>query len=52
MREVDRLIAAGIRPDCAVDTVLWYKQQGDAHKLEEYVREAEIRHEKAKERAL
>lgn len=49
MREVDRLIAAGILPECAVDTVLWYKQQGDDFHLEQYIRDVEARQTRRKE---
>lgn len=39
-----RLVQAGIRPDCAIETVAWYRQQGEDHKLEEYIQAAESRH--------
>lgn len=38
-----RLVEAGIRPDCAANTVAWYRHQGDDHGLELYVAEAEAR---------
>lgn len=41
MDEVARLIYAGIRPDCANDTVLWYKKRGDEEGLERYIRNVE-----------
>ena len=44
MTPVERLIEAGIRPDCAVETVEWYRTQGDDHILERYIQEAELRH--------
>lgn len=44
MRAVERLIAAGIRPDCAQETVLWYRAQGDDYGLEKYLNEVESRH--------
>ena len=44
MTPVERLIEAGIRPDCALETVEWYRTQGDDHILERYIQEAELRH--------
>ncbi len=29
MTPVERLIAAGIRPDCARETIMWFRAQGD-----------------------
>lgn len=46
MGAVERLIAAGIRPDCAQETVMWYRAQGDDYGLERYVSEVESRHER------
>lgn len=43
MDAVTRLIQAGIRPDCAVETVAWYRSQGDDNGLERYVYAAETR---------
>lgn len=43
MDEVTRLISAGIRPDCASDTVLWYKRRGDEEGLERYIQHVENR---------
>ena len=43
MTHTERLIAAGIRPDCAVETVAWYLTQGDACGLERYVAGVETR---------
>ena len=34
MGSVERLIAAGIRKDCAEETVMWYRAQGDDYGLE------------------
>lgn len=42
-----RLVQAGIRPDCAADTVAWFRQQGNDHGLELYVQAAESRHRHA-----
>lgn len=39
----ERLIAAGIRPDCAVETVVWFRTQGDEAGLERYVTGVEAR---------
>ena len=44
-RDVYRLIVAGIRPDCAHDTVNWYRRQNDADGLERYIRSKENRAE-------
>lgn len=52
MDMISRLVQAGIRPDCAVETVAWFRQQGDDHGLKLYVDEAEYRALKQKERAL
>lgn len=38
---VTRLIRAGIRPDCAADTVLWYQRRGDEDGLERYIENVE-----------
>lgn len=48
MDAVNRLIKAGIRPDCAVDTVLQYEAQGDAAGLEHYVLSAEAQADERK----
>lgn len=42
-RDVYRLISAGIRPDCANDTVRWYRERGDEEGLERYIRSKENR---------
>ena len=42
MDMVSRLVQAGIRPDCAVETVAWFRQQGNDAGLERYVNEVEI----------
>lgn len=49
MDTITRLVEAGIRPDCAVETVAWFRQQGDDHALNLYVDEAEYRAAKRKE---
>lgn len=43
MDYVTRLVQAGIRPDCAVETVAWFRAQGDDKALERYTRAAEKR---------
>lgn len=43
MDYVSRLVQAGIRPDCAVETVSWFRFQSEDRKLEEYTRECEER---------
>uniref|UniRef100_A0AAU8B8I6 Uncharacterized protein n=1 Tax=Dulem virus 33 TaxID=3145751 RepID=A0AAU8B8I6_9CAUD len=43
MWAIDRLIAAGIDPDSAVDAAVWYIQQGSDDALERYVLEVEAR---------
>lgn len=40
---VSRLVLAGIRPDCAVETVAWFRSQSEERKLEEYTKECEER---------
>lgn len=41
MDMVTRLVEAGIPPDCAVETIAWFRQQGDDNGLERYIRELE-----------
>lgn len=48
MTYFERLVEAGIRPDCALDTCHWYEKQGDESSLEKYVSEAEERAERRK----
>lgn len=43
MDTITRLVQAGIRPDCATETVAWFRQQGDEKGLEEYIQTAESR---------
>lgn len=43
MDYVSRLIQAGIRPDCAVETVAWFRSQSEDRKLEEYTQMCEER---------
>lgn len=43
MDTITRLVQAGIRPDCATETVAWFRQQGDEHGLERYIQAAESR---------
>lgn len=31
MDMITRLVQAGIRPDCAVETVAWYRRRQDEH---------------------
>ena len=40
---IRRLAYAGMDIDSAVETVMWFRQQGEDHKLECYVREIEER---------
>ena len=44
MGAVERLVAAGIKKDCAEETVLLYRSQGDDYGLEKYLNEVESRH--------
>lgn len=37
MTLVERLVAAGMSQDCAVETAMWYMAQGDDEGLESYV---------------
>ncbi len=46
MDTITRLVQAGIRPDCAVDTVAWYRRQGNDSDLEKYIQNAESRHKR------
>lgn len=43
MQAVERLVSAGILPECAADTVAWYMRQGNEAGLERYVLEVESR---------
>lgn len=43
MDAITRLVRAGIRADCAEETVKWYQQQGDEDGLERYVQNRENR---------
>ena len=45
MTPVERLIAAGIRPDCARETIMWFRAQGDDYGLQKYLDEIEARKE-------
>ena len=40
-----RLIFAGVRPDCAADTVMYFKTHRTPEELEDYVRQMENRRE-------
>ena len=40
-----RLLAAGIRPDCAAETVREYQRRNDQDGLEKYITEIECRTE-------
>lgn len=37
MTMIERLIAAGMTQECAAETTIWYKAQGDDDGLEAYV---------------
>lgn len=50
MDTIRRLVEAGINPSCAVETVAWFREQGDDHGLERYIQDAERRCSKEKER--
>lgn len=41
MDMIRRLAYAGMDIDSAVETVMWFRQQGDDHKLEQYVNKIE-----------
>lgn len=43
MDYITRLVQAGVRPDCAVETVAWFRSQGEEQKLEEYTKKCEER---------
>ncbi len=46
MDTINRHVQAGIRPDCAAETVAWFRQQGDDNGLEAYIQKVEDRHAK------
>ena len=37
MTMVERMVAAGMSYECAVETAMWYMAQGDDDRLESYV---------------
>lgn len=41
MTYFERLVEAGIRPDCAMDTCHWFQTQGNDSGLKLYVEEVE-----------
>lgn len=43
MTYMERLVATGMNPECAQDTVCWYRFQGDDEGLERYVKDVEDR---------
>ena len=45
MTLVERLVAAGMSQDCAVETAMWYMAQGDDEGLESYVVALESLHD-------
>ena len=44
MTTIERLIAAGMTPECAAETAMWYRAQGDDDGLESYVIALEASH--------
>ena len=50
MRAVERLVELGIDPECAVDTAIWYNQQGNEEGLEEYIHRMEEKLKKDRNR--
>lgn len=44
MTEVERMVAAGMAPDAAMETAMWYMAQGDDEGLEDYVTALEASH--------
>ena len=42
-----RLISIGIRPDCAMETVIWYQKKDDEEGLERYISNLEHRREES-----
>ena len=46
MDTITSLVEAGIRPDCAVETVAWFRKQGNDSGLEEYIQNAESRYKR------
>lgn len=53
MTYFERLVEAGVRPDCAIETCHWFRTQGNDSGLKQYVEEVEHRLERLtrKERA-
>lgn len=47
MTEFQRLVEAGIDPDCAIETCHWFRTQGNDSGLKEYVEDIERRVNKA-----
>lgn len=47
MTEFQRLVEAGIDPDCAIETCHWFRTQGNDSGLKEYVEDIEQRVHKA-----
>lgn len=48
MTYFERLVEAGIRPDCAMDTCHWFQTQGDDSGFKRYVEEVEEKLSKCK----
>lgn len=43
MTYFERLVEAGIRPDCAIETCQWFRSQGNDASLKLYVEDVEHR---------
>lgn len=52
MTEFQRLVEAGIDPDCAIETCHWFRAQGNDSGLKEYVEDIERRMNKAYRRCM
>lgn len=44
MADVSRLMATGIKPDCAQKIVMWFRAQGNDSGLEEFIKQEEQRY--------
>lgn len=44
MDTISRLVCAGMAPTCAIETVAWFRQQGEDHLLERYIQNVEEKH--------
>lgn len=50
MTQYERLVSTGMNPECALDSVCWYRFQGDDEGLEQYVRDVEANNVRSAQR--